>query len=320
MKFISDTTERVDKFLTSKLEVSRNQVELIIKNSQVQVNNKTITKTGFKLSNGDEVAVTILEAEKSKPQKIDFDVEIIYEDEDLLIINKQPGLIIHDAPSVKEPTLVDWLKHKGISLSTLSGEERHGIVHRIDKETSGALIIAKNNDAHLHLASQLQDKSMGRYYLALIDQPLKDNSEVEMPIGRNPKNRLKNAVVPNAKEAKTRFIKLYEEGYTELIAAKLFTGRTHQIRVHLNALSRYILGDVLYGAKKDAKIPRVMLHAYRMYLKHPKTHQLIYFTADLKEDMKTVIKTRLRKEIHEILTPDTLTERFESLSDYRLYH
>ena len=173
---------RIDKVLSNLLSISRNQVEKLIKDGLVSVNNKIITKTSHKLVIDDNVEYRFKEAEKKEPLDINFDIDIIYEDDDILIVNKPTGLIVHPAPSVKEPTLVDWLRYKGISLSTISGEERHGIVHRIDKETTGALVVAKNNEAHQSLSEQLQDKSMGRYYLALIDCPLKENVTVNKPI------------------------------------------------------------------------------------------------------------------------------------------
>ncbi|MCH9813125.1 MAG: RluA family pseudouridine synthase, partial [Epsilonproteobacteria bacterium] len=173
---------RLDICLQETLQSPRNQIEQFIKNHGVSVNKKLISKPGFKLKGNETIEFELPKIEKRSPQKIDFDIDILYEDEDLLIINKPPHLVVHPAPSVKEPTLVDWLKYKGVSLSTLSGEERHGIVHRIDKETSGALVVAKNNDAHLALSKQLEDKSMGRYYLALIDLPLKEHIIVDRAI------------------------------------------------------------------------------------------------------------------------------------------
>jgi len=201
----------------------------------------------------------------------------------VLVINKPPGIVVHPAPSYKEATLVDWLKQKGYSLSTIAGDERFGIVHRIDKETSGALVIAKNNKAHQFLAEQLKNKSMGRYYLMLLNEPLKEAKCVNAPIARNPKNRLKMGVVKGGKEAKTLFVPLFEN----LAAAKLFTGRTHQIRVHLTKLGRYILGDTTYG-KKTQNIPRVMLHAREIYFTHPNGKKLSII-APLFEDFKNYI-------------------------------
>ena len=314
--FVVSEAGRVDKVLSSKLEVSRNQVEKLIRDGLVEVNDKLITKTSRKLMVGDTVSYMFKEAEKRVAPPIDFDVEILYEDEYLLVVNKPSGLVVHPAPSVKVPTLVDWLIHKGISLSTISGEERYGIVHRIDKETTGALVVAKDNKVHEALSLQLQDKSMGRYYLALIDCPLKDDTVVDKPIGRNPKNRLKMDVVPDGRSAKTAFVKLLTSQHNvELIAAKLFTGRTHQIRVHLNTLGRHILGDDLYGFKtKRDKISRVNLHAYLLYLVHPVSGKRMEFVAPLFEDMKVYISKNFDQgEVDEKINPHTLGTLFNNL-------
>ncbi len=311
--FQTTSSGRIDKILAQKLDVSRNQVEKLVKDGLVSVNSKCISKTSFKVLEGDEVVYRFKEAQKRVVPPIDFDVEVLYEDDYLLVVNKPSGLVVHPAPSVKEPTLVDWLIHKDISLSTISGEERHGIVHRIDKETTGALVVAKTNEAHEKLSLQLQDKSMGRYYLALIDCPLKDDTIVDKPIGRNPKNRLKMDVVPHGKTAKTAFVKLAQTIYdVELIAAKLFTGRTHQIRVHLNTLGRHILGDDLYGFKtKRDKIARVNLHAYLLYLVHPKTGEKMEFVAPLFDDMTDYITKYFDQEIVDRkMNPETMGTLF----------
>ena len=311
--FNTISSGRIDKMLASQLDVSRNQVEKLVKDGLVSVNGKTISKTSFKVVEGDEIAYEFKKAEKRIVPPIDFDVEVLYEDDYLLVINKPSGLVVHPAPSVKEPTLVDWLIHKGISLSTISGEERHGIVHRIDKETTGALVVAKDNKTHEKLSEQLQDKSMGRYYLALIDCPLKDDTIVDKPIGRNPKNRLKMDVVPHGKNAKTAFVKLAQTIYdVELVAAKLFTGRTHQIRVHLNTLGRHILGDDLYGFKtKRDKIARVNLHAYLLYLVHPHTGEKMEFVAPLFDDMTDYITKYFDQElVDNKINPKTLGTLF----------
>jgi 23S rRNA pseudouridine1911/1915/1917 synthase len=305
---------RLDKVLATQLPHSRNQIEKMIRAGQVTVDNQTIVKPGFKVEQGMPIAYRIVQAPMREELPVDFDVQVLYEDADLLVVNKPAGLVVHPAPSVKEATLVDWLVQRGVSLSTLSGEERHGIVHRIDKDTTGALAIAKNNTAHRHLSLQLQDKSMGRYYLAVIDQPIKSSREVEAPIGRNPKNRLKMAVVKGGREARTRFVQLStacQQGST-LIAAKLFTGRTHQIRVHLGTLSRYILGDDLYGLKsKEGKIARIYLHAYVLYLTHPTSGDKLEIVAPLFDDMRAYLSRNFDKEIlDEAIEPDTLRRRF----------
>jgi len=312
---------RLDKILTTELQESRNQVEQLIKEGLVSVNGKTVLKTGKKLLEGDEISYSFKKVIPKEPIVIDFDVEIIYEDDVMMVVNKPAGLVVHPAASVKEATLVDWLIKKGISLSTISGEERHGIVHRIDKNTTGALVIAKTNEAHQKLSEQLQDKSMGRYYLAVIDYPLKDSGIVEKSIGRNPNNRLKMDVRENGKEAKSAFYKLAESDKSdkrlELIAVKLFTGRTHQIRVHLESLGRHILGDNLYGfkSKKDT-IKRVFLHAYKLYMLHPTTGEKMEFVAPLFPDMKDFISNKFNQgEINEKLNPHIIDSYFTTVTN-----
>ena len=281
INFTSDTSTRIDKFLSQKLNIARNQIENLIKNSLVKVNGQIIKKGGVKLKANDLIEVTILQNSHEK-KEVDFDIPILYEDDDLLVINKPPFITVHPAPSEKDPTVVDWLKSKGFSLSTLAGEERFGIVHRIDKETSGALVIAKNNKTHAFLADQLKDKTMGRYYIMLLNIPLKETKCIKAPIGRNPKNRVKMAVLKNGKTAKTLFVPIEKN----LTAAKLFTGRTHQIRVHLKHIGRYIKGDGVYG-KKDA--PRTMLHAKEIYFTHPNGKK-ISIIAPLFDDFKKLLK------------------------------
>jgi len=306
--FIVQEANRLDKFLASQIDASRNQIEQLIKKEFVKVDGKTVSKTGLKLKVNQEVEVHFPEAELNPVKDEEFvkeslkdkDVKIIYEDDYILVVNKPYNLTVHDAPSVKDATLVDWLKLKNISLSTISGEERHGIVHRLDKGTSGVMVIAKTNEAHVGLSRQLEDKSMGRYYLAIIDLPLKDNIVVEKPIGRNPNNRLKMSVENNGKNAKSAFAKIMpsiNEKY-ELIACKLFTGRTHQIRVHLGSMNRHILGDNLYGFKGELnKINRFYLHAYNLYLTHPITNEEMSFKADLPEDINNFLNNNFQTEM-----------------------
>ncbi len=308
-------SERLDRFLHSQIGGSRSQVEQLIKKGFVKAKGRVVTKAGYRVSCNEEVEYTIPEEPDFERGDVDFDVEVVYEDDDILVINKPSGVVVHPAPSVKEATLVDWLKFKGINLSTISGEERHGIVHRLDKETSGAMVVAKTNFAHEKLSEQLQSRSMGRYYVALIDYPLKSSCIVEGAIGRNRANRLKMGIVSGGKEAKTRFVKLIESskcGY-ELIGAKLFTGRTHQIRVHLASIGRHIVGDGLYGFKSSkGKIERILLHAYVLYLKHPRSGDLMQFTAKIPDSMERAIESYFEKEkLDEILDPCALLERFD---------
>lgn len=308
---------RLDKLLAVQIGQSRNQIEKLIREGLVTVENTTVTKPSFALKEGDRITYRFRQATAKEPIVVDFDIEILYEDNDLLVVNKPSGLVVHPAPSVKGATLVDWLVQKGISLSTISGEERHGIVHRIDKETTGALVIAKNNRTHQVLSEQLRNKSMGRYYLALIDLPLKDNKCVEASISRNPHNRLKMVVADGGREAKTDFVRIAEsDKQTALISAKLYTGRTHQIRVHLESLGRHILGDTLYGFKsRKDKIPRVYLHAYILYLVHPSTGKNLEIIAPLFEDMQLYITKNFNKgDIDEKIHPIQLKQCFAHFS------
>ena len=321
MEFICQKAGRLDAIMSEALNVPRNQIEKLIKHVGVDVDGVKISKSSFKLLGGEKIVYDYVEASSDDiAYPVDFDVPILYEDDHMLVINKPPYVTVHGAPSVKEATLVDWLKLKNIRLSTLSGEERHGIVHRIDKETSGALVIAKSNEAHTELSKQLEDKSMGRYYLAIIEPPLRENMVIELPIGRNPNHRLKMAITNDGRYAKSALSKiaLSKDGKKELIAIKLFTGRTHQIRVHLQALSRQILGDGLYGFKsQNSTIPRVMLHAYVLYLIHPFTKEPLHIYAPLMDDFNETLRHYFRKEdYHENIEPDNIIGSFAAFNGW----
>ena len=316
MEIEVSNVDRLDKYLLKILNESRNQISNYIKNKNVLVNNQLVVKAGYKLKIGDKITLLTPQTQTKPIYQVDFDIEILYEDDDILVINKPSGIIVHQAPSVKEATLVDWLKKYGISLSTISGEERHGIVHRLDKGTSGVMVVAKNNYAHQFLSAQLSNKSMGRLYLAIINQPLKEDIIIQKPIGRNKKNRLKMDVVSNGKWAKTFFKKLLLSNNlkNELILAKLYTGRTHQIRVHLKSISRYILGDDLYGFKSDFdKINRILLHAYCLYLVHPTTKKQMLFLAKLDQYFENYLEKNFIKELVDEKISKDFVSRFVTM-------
>ena len=324
--FIVSETNRLDKFLASQIDASRNQIEQLIKKEYVKVDGKIVNKTGLKLKENQNIEVHFPQSELNSIKDIEFvqeslkdkNVQIIYEDADILVINKPYNLTVHDAPSVKDATLVDWLKLNNISLSTLSGEERHGIVHRLDKGTSGVMVVAKTNEAHVELSKQLEDKSMGRYYLAIIDTPLKDNLIINKSIARSQNNRLKMSIDENGRIAKSAFLKiaLSDKENFELIGAKLFTGRTHQIRVHLSSINRHILGDNLYGFKGELnKINRFYLHAYYLYLTHPITNERMSFKANLPDDMNNFLNNNFQGEnINDKLNEDNIINSFNTFA------
>jgi 23S rRNA pseudouridine1911/1915/1917 synthase len=315
-EYICEDSERLDQFLAKEIGQTRSQIAQLIKQEAVFVENKKIARAGIKLKAGQKVRVKFPEPKEKAALDVDFDVEILYEDDDVLVINKPSGVTVHPAPSVKEATLVDWLKHKGIRLSTISGEERHGIVHRLDKGTSGTMVVAKNNEAHEFLSLQLQDKSMGRYYIAVVTPPLKDDiTTVESNIGRSANNRLKMACgLEHGKYAKTMFkqLALSSDEKTQLVACKLFTGRTHQIRVHLESLSRHILGDHIYGlSPKVEKTERILLHAYVIYFIHPRTKEKLFFQAKFDDIMQNNIDKKFNLEnINEVMEINNILHSF----------
>ncbi|MDQ7044758.1 MAG: RluA family pseudouridine synthase [Sulfurimonas sp.] len=307
--------QRLDVFLSAEIGQTRSQIANLIKQGCVFIEDKKVTRPGVKLKIDQRIKVEFPEAKEEKALDVDFDVEILYEDDDVLVINKPSGVTVHPAPSVKDATLVDWLKHKGIRLSTISGEERHGIVHRLDKGTSGTMVVAKNNKAHEFLSEQLQDKSMGRYYIAVMTPALKEDiTTIETNIGRSPHNRLKMANVGTGKYAKTQFATLLpsDDETTQFVACKLFTGRTHQIRVHLESINRHILGDHIYGlAPRQEKSERILLHAYIIYFIHPTTKEKLSFVANMDNVMQEYIDKKFNVEkINEVIKPNHILNRF----------
>lgn len=322
-EYICEKSERLDTFLASQITQTRSQIAQLIKQEVVFVDDKLVSRPGVKLKQDQKIRVEFPEAQVEEVnadllEEVDWakSVAVLYEDDDVLVINKPSGVTVHPAPSVKEATLVDWLKYKGIRLSTISGEERHGIVHRLDKGTSGAMVIAKTNEAHEFLSKQLQDKSMGRYYLAIIAPPLKDNlTTIESNIARSASNRLKMASgLEHGKYAKTEFkqLLLSNDEKMQFIACKLYTGRTHQIRVHLESLNRHIVGEHLYAqSPKMEKSERILLHAYLIYFIHPKTKEQLSFVAKYDQNMQEFIEKKFDMEkVNEVIEPQYIVSSF----------
>lgn len=313
--------KRLDEFLAKELQISKNQVLNLIKEGLVFCQKKGVKKGGLALKKGDEITLlTPKITPKPLKRELDLEIGVIFEDEDLLVLNKPPNLVIHKAPSVKEPTLVDWLEFKNYKLSNLGSKERYGIVHRLDKDTSGGIVIAKNNFTHVHLSEQLKTKMMGRYYIALLSTPLKEEKmSVECYLTRNPNNRLKMIALKAAKKEKSRYSKseftslLTSQNHLNLIGAKLFTGRTHQIRAHLEYLNRHIIGDNLYGLNQalPKEEIRIMLHAYLIEFKHPRSEQKLRFKVPLLKDMLEYLKKVFDKEnLDEVLDEEKILHAF----------
>ena len=277
--------ERVDKFLSLLLEnSSRNSIQKLIENGKVLVNGVVVNKK-YKVSTDDEVTVLPSELKPLDAEPENIPLDIVYEDEHLLVVNKPRGMVVHPAPGNYSGTLVNaLLYHCKDSLSGINGILRPGIVHRIDKDTSGLLIVAKNDKAHIGLAQQIKEHSFTREYNAVIVGHLKEHEgTVNAPIGRNPKDRKKMCVtMQNSKNAVTHYKTIEDyEGYSH-ISLKLETGRTHQIRVHMAHLGHVVAGDYVYGNdKKSAYLNGQCLHAIKIGFVHPITQEYLEFTSEL---------------------------------------
>lgn len=289
---------RLDK-VVSNLEqnISREAIQRMVKTGKILVNGKQ-EKASYKTTVGDVITLEeeIPEEIELKPQEMPLD--IIYEDEDMLVINKEKGIVVHPGNGNPDGTLANAVmaKCKG-SLSGIGGKIRPGIVHRIDKDTSGLIIVAKNDTAHLNLSKQIQDRKVKKTYIALVRGVIKENeATINMPIGRSSKDRKKMAVTKDGKEAITHFkvLKRYN-GFT-LLEVKIETGRTHQIRVHLSEIGYPIVGDEVYSnGKNQFGVKGQMLHAEKLELKHPRTGKDLTFEAPVPKYFEDIIN-QLEKE------------------------
>ncbi|GAD15801.1 RluA family pseudouridine synthase [Lentilactobacillus otakiensis] len=280
---ISDQNGRLDKVIPElDPSVSRSRAKNLIDDGHVHVNGEA-AKPKYKVKPNDQV-----EIEDAKPQPISLEPEnipldIVYEDDDVIVVNKPQGMVVHPSPGHPDHTLVNALLYHS-PLSTINGEYRPGIVHRIDKDTSGLLMVAKNDAAHKFLSQQLKEQKSLRKYVALVHGRIsEDSGVVNAPIGRSPKDRKKQAIVPDGRHAVTHFEVLERFADYTLVACRLETGRTHQIRVHMKYIGHPIVGDPLYGPRKTIAGNGQFLHAQELGFEHPKTHELMIFSAPLPE-------------------------------------
>lgn len=281
---------RIDLFLANSSDLSRSQIQKLIEEGRVLVNNGT-TVSRYKVNPGDFITAEYLEQTPTDIKPKDIALDIVYEDEDLIVINKPKGLVVHPAAGNYDNTLVNALLYHCKELSDINGYYRPGIVHRIDKDTSGLLVCAKNNAAHAALSAQLQDKTCFRKYYAIVNGII-DNNEgiINAPIGRSSKDRQKMEVTDkNSKEAITEFKVLQRLSSTCLVECELKTGRTHQIRVHMAFIKHPVLNDPKYS-KKTIDETGQYLHAYYLSFIHPKTNERMEFVTDMPEYMKNYIR------------------------------
>lgn len=283
---------RIDVFLAEAMDgKSRSYIQKLIKSGNATVNRK-IKKNNYKLKEMDIVELSIPEPIELniKPENITLD--IIYEDSDVIVVNKPQGMVVHPAPGVYSGTLVNALLYHCKDLSGINGITRPGIVHRIDKDTSGVLVVAKNDNSHNCLAEQLKEHSMNREYIALTEGVLKeDEGKVDAPIGRHATERIKMAVIQGGKEAVTHFNVENRYKNNTLIRCKLETGRTHQIRVHMAYIGHPLVGDPVYGYKKQKyKLAGQMLHAHKLGFIHPTTGKYVEFSTPLPDYFQNLIE------------------------------
>ena len=287
-----EVNERLDKALSLfRSDLSRTYIGKLIDEGKVLVNNKQ-EKASYKVKENDEIILLEIEETKSDIKEEDIPLDIVYEDDDIMIINKVQGMVVHPANGHYSGTLVNALMYQADSLSSINGVVRPGIVHRIDKDTSGLICIAKNDNAHHFLAEQLKDHTMAREYIALVRGVIKENSgTIDMPIGRDKKDRQKMAVTKDGKPATTHFQVIERFNDHTLVKCQLVSGRTHQIRVHMSAINHPVEGDPLYAGKNYDKLYKngQLLTAYKLKLIHPTTKKEMVFEIELPDYFKEIL-------------------------------
>lgn len=288
--------ERLDIFLQHKFpSFSRSHIKNMIEKNCVFVNGKQV-KSGYKLRENDKISVTIKAPEKISTEEEDVPFDIVYEDDDVVVVNKPQGLVVHPCTSTKCGTLVNGLLHRVKNLSGINGVLRPGIVHRLDKDTSGLLVVAKNDKAHIALQEQIKNKTCKRIYLAVLTGNLKEDSgEIVTKIARDKKDRKKMAVADVGREAITNYRVLERFKDACLVEFSLKTGRTHQIRVHAKYLNHPVVGDKVYG-KEVKGLNGQLLHAYKLSFIHPTTGKEVSFTAPLPDYFENYLQ-KLRKSV-----------------------
>ncbi len=293
--------ERLDVFLAESIEdMTRSRIQKLISDKNITVNDMCV-KANCKLKPGDIVRVNVPKPREAQLEAEEIPLDIVYEDEHMLVVNKPQGMVVHPAAGNLSGTLVNALMaHCGENLSGINGEIRPGILHRIDKDTSGLLLVAKDDKAHLGLSEQIKAHSLTREYLCIVHGQLKvDSGTIDAPIGRDPKDRKKMTITDrNSRNAVTHFFVLERFPKYTFIKCRLETGRTHQIRVHMSKNGHPILGDSVYGRKKEEfKLNGQLLHAWRVGFIHPENGEYMEFERDVPEYFEQVLATLRRRSV-----------------------
>ena len=283
---------RADVVLSEATGLSRSRVAALMDEGLCASGGKEIRKAGTKSPEGQEIVLTVPAPKEAVPQAEDIPLEILYEDGDLAVVVKPRGMVVHPAAGHSEGTLVNALLGNLDELSGIGGEKRPGIVHRLDKDTSGVMMVAKNDETQAELSRMLKDREIEKHYLALTEGMMKEKEgTVEAPIGRSRKDRKKMAVDPEGRPAVTKWRVLAEGRNCSLLDVHILTGRTHQIRVHMRSIQHPVCGDPLYGFEKGVKVPCLMLHARSLSFQHPRTKEKMTFQAPLPGDFLKGLKT-----------------------------
>ena len=290
-KAVSDG-RRLDVLLSEATGLSRSRVAALMEEGLCAAGGKEIRKAGTRLPEGQEIILTVPAPREAAPQAEDIPLEILYEDEDLAVVVKPRGMVVHPAAGHPDGTLVNALLARLDSLGGIGGDLRPGIVHRLDKETSGLMLVAKNDETQEALSRMLKDREIEKHYRALAEGRFKEpEGEIDAPIDRSKKDRKKMAVDAEGRPAVTRWQVLAEGQGCTLLDVHILTGRTHQIRVHLKSIGHPVCGDELYGFEKGVKVPCLMLHAYSLAFEHPRTKEKMTFQAPLPEDFLKGLKS-----------------------------
>lgn len=283
---------RLDVLLSEQSGLSRSRVASLMDEGYCLLDGKPCTKAGEKATAGKTVTLRIPAPKPAVPEAEDLPLEILYEDADLAVINKPRGMVVHPAAGHENGTVVNALLARLDSLGGIGGELRPGIVHRLDKDTSGLLMVAKNDFTQLELSRMLQDREIEKHYRALVEGiPKEKEGRIDKPIDRSRKDRKKMSVDPEGREAVTEWKVLAEGKACSLLDVHILTGRTHQIRVHMKSENHPVCGDPLYGWEKGVRVPCLMLHAYSLSFTHPRTGQKMTFQAPLPEDFLKGLKS-----------------------------
>lgn len=288
---MEDAKMRIDQYLTAKLPYSRSRIQNLINQGFILLNDEE-TKSNSKVKVGDEIVVDVPAAESIELKPVDLNLEIVYEDSDIIVVNKPKGMIVHPGAGTKDPTLVEGLLYHCKDLSGINGALRPGIVHRIDKDTSGLLVAAKNDVAHQSLSLQLSTKTMHRSYLGVVHGIVEpDVATIDAPIGRDIRDRQKMMVTDvNGRNAVTHFRVLERFKEFTYVEFELETGRTHQIRVHMQYIKHPMMGDPKYALRNTPDTQGQMLHAFKLTLVHPRTNETMTFTCEVPEIFKSTLE------------------------------